>query len=170
MMTQQQMIKEKDSVIPASTMTEYKVGDSDQRPWGHYVVTAVGVNEKGEEYCDKEITVLPGQVLSLQSHELRRETWKVLRGTLTVLLDGESIEMIEGEEIHIPEKSIHCMANLSDDRDCVVFERQEGLCREEDIKRYIDAYGRGTEAPKGEAAVNSITAYNEIIAALKEAA
>jgi mannose-6-phosphate isomerase len=154
----------------ATVMAAYKVGDSDQRPWGHYVVTAVGVNEQSEEYCDKEITILPGQVLSLQSHELRRETWKVLKGTLTVLLDGKSIELVEGEEIHIPEKSIHCMANLSDDVECVVFERQEGMCREEDIKRYIDAYGRGTEAPKGDAAISSISAYNEILAAIKEVA
>jgi mannose-6-phosphate isomerase-like protein (cupin superfamily) len=151
-------------------MEVYKVGDSDQRPWGSYVVTAVGYNEQGEEYCEKEITVNPWQVLSLQSHEMRRETWTVVKGTLTVLLDGKSIELKAGEFIHVPQKSIHCMANLGTE-DCVVRERQEGMCREEDIHRYVDAYGRGgADAPASPVAVESIAVYNEIMAAIKKLA
>ena len=48
--------------------TVYTVGDSDTRPWGSYTVVAVGVNEGGEEFCEKEIVVNPGHILSLQSH------------------------------------------------------------------------------------------------------
>lgn len=145
-------------------MAAYKVGDSDERAWGRYVVTGVGMNAAGEEYCEKEITILPGKILSLQSHELRRETWRVVKGRLSVLLDGKRIELPEGGEIHIPQKSIHCMANLGAS-DCVVYEMQEGQCREEDIRRYVDAYGRKTEEASGPAAA-SVAVYNEIVAAL----
>ena len=144
-------------------MAIYKVGERDQRPWGHYVVTAVG-----DDFCEKEITVNPGQVLSLQSHEMRRETWTVVKGVLTVLIDGERSEVAAGKSVYIPEKAIHCMAALGDEP-CTVKERQEGICREEDIKRYIDAYGRGTETARSPEAVKSIEAYNQILAEIKEA-
>lgn len=128
----------------ATALEQYKVGDSDRRPWGSYVVTAVGMNARGEEYCEKEITVSPGCVLSLQSHEHRRETWTVKSGVLTVIVDDRKIALEAGKSVDVPKGSIHCMANL-DREPCVVHELQEGLCREEDIKRYVDAYGRGTE-------------------------
>ena len=49
-------------------METYKIGDSDERPWGRYVVTGVGVTPDGVEYCEKQMTLRPGQVLSMQSH------------------------------------------------------------------------------------------------------
>ncbi len=143
-------------------MDAYKIGDSDQRPWGSYVVTAVGTTEGGEEFCEKDITVKPGQILSLQSHEMRREHWRVTQGVLTVILDGKQLTLQTGEDVRIPLRGIHCMANLSD-RACIVHERQEGVCREDDIKRYVDAYGRGTEAPSSHAAQASIDLYKKIL-------
>ena len=124
-----------------SDLDSYQVGDSDQRPWGHYVVTAVGATNSGEEYCEKEITVNPGQILSLQSHEHRRELWTVLEGTLTVVVDNKSLTLGKGQSVTIPLTAIHCMANLGD-TPCIVHERQIGLCSEDDIIRYVDAYGR----------------------------
>lgn len=147
-------------------MSVYKIGDRDDRPWGHYVVTGAGVDVRGEEYCEKTITVRPGQVLSLQSHDLRRETWTVRRGTLTALRDGERIEVLPRENVHIPKGSVHCMANLGEE-DCIVEERQEGVCREEDIKRYMDAYHRSTEALYPVPA-ESFTAYRAILADIKK--
>jgi mannose-6-phosphate isomerase-like protein (cupin superfamily) len=124
-----------------SDLDSYKVGDNDQRPWGKYVVTAVGKDESGEEYCEKDITVNPDQILSLQSHNHRREIWTVIQGTLTVVVDDKRLTLKEGESVNIPLQAIHCMANLEQDP-CVVHERQMGLCSEEDIIRYVDAYGR----------------------------
>lgn len=126
-------------------LEEYTVGDSDQRPWGKYEVIAVGIDNNGEGYCEKEITVNPGQILSLQSHENRRELWTVKQGTLEVVLDGVHHTLKAGEDINIPLHAIHCMANGQNSA-CVVHERQIGHCSEDDIIRYIDAYGRQTAA------------------------
>ena len=143
-------------------MSPYRIGDEDNRPWGHYVVTGVGITTKGEEYCKKVITVKPWQVLSLQSHKLRRETWTVKRGTLTALTDGRRLELSPHESLHIPAGSIHCMANMDVD-DCIVEEVQEGICREEDIKRYMDVYHRGTETSDSPEAAESFSAYRAIL-------
>ena len=143
----------------------YRVGDMDIRPWGSYTVTAVGVKETGEESCVKEIQVNPGQILSLQSHVHRREHWKVISGVLTVVLDGERLTLKTGQDVRVPMGSIHCMANLGK-KNVVVQEIQQGLCREEDITRYMDAYGRGTAESTEEKVVKSIAVYKELIAEL----
>lgn len=147
--------------------TAYHIGDRDERPWGEYEVTDVGVNASGEEYCEKKITVLPQQILSLQSHELRRELWRVTSGELTVILNDQKITLQAGQEINVPLGSIHAMANVSN-APCTVFERQEGVCREADIKRYFDAYGRGVEASNDPTIIASIDTYTKVLNALKK--
>jgi hypothetical protein len=59
------------------------------------------------------------------------------------------------------------MANLEEE-DCIVEERQEGVCREEDIKRYMDAYHRGTEELASPAATKCFAAYRAILADIKK--
>lgn len=146
-------------------LAPYTVGDHDERPWGSYTVTAVGKNAAGEDICEKNIHVLPRQILSLQSHTQRREQWRVVEGTLTVILDDARHDLTTGSDIRIPLGAIHCMANLSD-APCIVHEIQEGICREEDITRYLDAYGRGTENISGETAAKSIALYKDILKTL----
>lgn len=140
----------------------YKIGDKDDRPWGHYIVTDAGVAANGEEYCKKTITIEPLQMLSLQSHKLRRETWTVRKGILTALKDGQRVELKPGQSIHIPTGSIHCMANTGEDN-CVAEETQEGICRKEDIRRYMDVYHRSTETLVSPQAPESFMAYREIL-------
>lgn len=150
-------------------MAAYKVGDSDERPWGRYEVTGVGKNDAGEEYCEKKIVVNPGQVLSLQSHECRREFWKVEDGVLTVVMDDQRLQLKAGESVRIPLGAIHCMANIGK-TPCVVRELQEGICREDDIKRYVDTYGRGTETLTSAKAEASVALYNQILSEIKQSA
>lgn len=152
---------------PLSASDAYRIGDRDERPWGHYVVTSVGKNTNGEEYCEKIITVRPGQALSLQSHQLRRETWIVKKGVLTVIVDGKSFQAPSGGAIHIPQGSIHCMANLGHE-DCVVEEKQEGICREEDIERFADSYNRDTKTLATPSAAKNISAYKSILAEIEK--
>lgn len=151
----------------AKGLPAYKVGEIDVRPWGSYTVVAVGVNEDGEEFCEKEIIVNPGHALSLQSHEHRREYWRVAQGTLTVILDGERLTLQKEQDVRIPKGSIHCMANLGKDI-CVVRERQAGLCREDDITRYMDAYGRAPGATDDPRAATSVAAYSRILKEIKK--
>lgn len=118
----------------------YNVGDSDTRPWGKWEVIKV-LDKEGEQHVEKRITVTPGGILSYQSHELRREKWTVLKGRLRVTLDGKIIDLNEGESIDIPLKAKHRMANPFD-KDVLVHEVQMGTCKESDIVRYEDNYGR----------------------------
>ncbi|MEZ0262237.1 MAG: phosphomannose isomerase type II C-terminal cupin domain [Alphaproteobacteria bacterium] len=144
----------------------YRVDDQDMRPWGHYIVTAVGTCDEGE-YCEKIIVVKPGKILSLQSHELRAEQWTVKSGTLTAIVDDMRITAEAGEVVLVPAGSIHCMANLSNE-DCVVEERQTGTCREEDIQRYADAYNRATEGANPGLG-GAISIYKSVLSDLRHA-
>ncbi len=130
-------------------LTEYKVGDTDARPWGTYVVTGLSKSDDGTETCEKEIVIYPSNIMSLQSHCFRAELWEVLEGTLTVIVDGSVKELGKGDTIDVPVGAVHCMANLqvrvtANSPVTVVKEVQTGICREEDIVRYIDMYGRST--------------------------
>lgn len=141
----------------------YKVGDQDfSRGWGGYIVTDVRKNESGEDVCEKDITVNPGQALSLQSHDHRREHWIVQKGSLTVVLDGKVLTLEAGQDVRIPLGGIHCMANLSQDV-CVVHEVQEGICRESDIHRFRDMYGRPAEQSDAPNVVSSLKVYDDIL-------
>jgi mannose-6-phosphate isomerase-like protein (cupin superfamily) len=124
-----------------ASMPGYRIGESDKRPWGLWEVLDTG-RENNEEYCLKRITVNPGGVLSLQSHNYRREEWTVESGTLEVTRNDEIITLQAGETIFIPQGAKHRMANRTD-TPTVVKEIQRGVCREDDIIRYEDIYGRG---------------------------
>lgn len=114
----------------------YKIGDYVERPWGSYKILDVGKN-----FCKKEIIVSPGQILSLQSHKYRKEHWEVKSGTITVMVGNEIIILGVGESIDISVGVLHCMANKSNDF-CIIEEMQTGICKEDDIIRYADNYGR----------------------------
>jgi mannose-6-phosphate isomerase-like protein (cupin superfamily) len=123
-----------------STQAGYRPGETDTRPWGRWEVLQTG-HEDGEEFCAKRITVIPGGVLSLQSHKGRRETWTVEAGVLEVTLNDDIHVLQKGETIDIPLGAKHRMANRGS-VDAVVHEIQRGICREDDIIRYEDIYGR----------------------------
>jgi mannose-6-phosphate isomerase-like protein (cupin superfamily) len=140
----------------------YVVGDSFTRGWGGYIVTVSGLNARGEEHCEKHLTLRPRGILSLQSHDYRRELLRVLSGTLTVILDGTRHTLQCGEEIHIPLGGIHSLANLGQS-DCIVHELQEGLCREADIRRYKDIYGRAVERAENDNVLRSLAVYDAVL-------
>lgn len=118
----------------------YKVGDADTRPWGKWEVIAL-YDKDGEEYVEKHITVNPTGILSLQSHDLRREKWTVVKGKLRVTLGEDVFDLDEGQSVDIPVKVKHRMENPFE-QDVLVHEIQMGECKESDIIRYEDSYGR----------------------------
>ena len=123
-----------------STLQAYTIGEKDTRPWGTWEVLDLGT-ENGEEFCVKKITVNPGGVLSLQSHQLRREEWTVLEGVMEITRDKEIFNVPAGETVHIPQGAVHRMANRTD-TPVTLKEIQRGICREDDIERFEDIYGR----------------------------
>lgn len=143
----------------------YHIGDYDRRPWGSWLVTNVST-PGNVEYCEKVIVVAPKQILSLQSHKLRHETWNVLEGNIVALVNDACVPLGSGQGIEIPAGAPHSMANLSDEP-CIIKERQTGICRESDIIRYLDAYGRVT-ARMNKRVMKTVNLYYALLEQTKE--
>lgn len=147
---------------------KYEVGDSDQRDWGSYAVTDVEYDGDTCTRCEKDITVKPGFMLSIQAHDYRRENWKVVSGTLTVVHNGDIKVLQAGEDINIGLNDVHAMANTST-APCVVHEIQQGKCDENDNHRYWDANGRPVEESDDPRVLESVAAGQSLLPALEEA-
>ncbi len=107
-----------------------------ERPWGYYRVLHEVAGMKV-----KELTVNPGQSLSMQRHWKRAEYWIVSEGkcVLNSQLDGgyqlpsTTLSVHQGHKIHVAEW--HQLTNPFD-VPCRIVEVQYGdQCREEDIER-----------------------------------
>ena len=106
------------------------------RAWGHYRVLHEVPGTKV-----KELTVMPGQRLSMQRHHDRAEHWHVAQGTATVYtINRKSDQELLGEfaqfqHIHIAREEWHQLCNETD-QPLRVVEIQYGVnCIEEDIER-----------------------------------
>jgi mannose-6-phosphate isomerase len=117
------------------------------KPWGHEVVFATGEND----YVGKIITVTAGQALSLQYHDRKDETIRVLSGEAT-LEHGPSAELLRtrvmrpGHTVHLAPSVVHRITAITD---VVLVEvSTAGPGWRDDVVRLADLYGRsGTSAP-----------------------
>jgi cytidyltransferase-like protein len=107
-----------------------------QRPWGYYRVLHDIPGTKV-----KELTILPGQQLSMQRHQDRAEHWHVAQGTATVYTinrksDAELLgQFTQFQHIHIEKHEWHQLCNETD-QPLKIVEIQYGTsCVEEDIER-----------------------------------
>ncbi len=113
------------------------VGESDERPWGTYVVLD---DEAGHKV--KRITVRPGHRLSYQRHSRRSEHWFVVSGAGIVVLEGEERPVRAGSAVDVPAGTAHRISSTGD-VDLVFVEVQHGeYFGEDDIARLDDDYGR----------------------------
>ena len=129
-------------------LEEYKHPKTD-RPWGYYrVLFGVGNNVKL-----KELTVDPGQRLSMQRHQHRTEHWFVSEGTATVYTinvssDAELLATLNTHQtLRIDEGQWHQLVNETD-KPVKIIEIQYGEnCIEDDIERVgvSDDYGKATK-------------------------
>jgi mannose-6-phosphate isomerase len=112
-------------------------GESDQRPWGDYLVLG-----DEDDHKVKRITVTPGHRLSYQRHARRSEHWFVVAGAGVVTLDGVDHPVGPGHAIDIPAGTAHRVTNPGGDQ-LVFIEVQHGdYFGEDDITRLEDDYGR----------------------------
>jgi len=116
-------------------LEEWKSPRTD-RDWGHYRVLHEVPGTKV-----KELTVMPGQRLSMQRHHDRAEHWHVAEGVATVYTinrksDQELLgELTQFQHIHIAREEWHQLCNQTD-QPLRVVEIQYGVnCIEEDIER-----------------------------------
>ena len=114
--------------------------NSEIRPWGKYVIL-----QKEANYLVKRIEVLPGESLSLQSHNHRSEHWTIVSGTAQVQINESSKTLQANQFIEIPKGAKHRLANHSKSP-LIIIEVQLGENLDEnDITRYEDKYGRTSE-------------------------
>ena len=101
-----------------------------ERPWGYYRVLHEATGMKV-----KELTVNPGQSLSMQRHANRREYWVVEEGECKVEKDFDALFLRLHETIDIPVGTWHQLSNPFD-QPCRIVEIQYGTaCDESDIER-----------------------------------
>jgi len=116
-----------------------------ERPWGYYRV----LFEVGEEVKVKELTVNPGQRLSMQRHKNRAELWFVSEGEATVYTLDRSTDLdLHGkyskfQSLKIDNKEWHQLCNESDQPVKVVEIQYGEQCIEDDIERVgvLPGYG-----------------------------
>jgi mannose-6-phosphate isomerase len=120
--------------IPASEPTY------DERPWGAWELLGEGPN-----YKIKRLVIRPGHRLSLQYHHRRSEHWVVVQGEALVQRGDETLHLKPDESCYIPVRVAHRIANPGPEP-LIIIEVQFGHCREDDIVRIEDDYGRATPA------------------------
>jgi len=113
----------------------------EQRPWGTYSILF-----ENDSCKVKEITVNPGHSISLQSHKLREELWKIIKGEGEVLIDGQTLIARPWpiqESYFIIRKEVQHRITNTESEPLVFIEIQTGDSFDEnDIIRYADDYGR----------------------------
>lgn len=108
-----------------------------QRSWGYYRV----LHQDGREVKVKELTVMPGESLSMQRHWKRAEFWFVAHGEATVYtLDTSSDLDLHGrysthEHLWISNKQWHQLANEGTEPLRLIEIQYGEDCVEEDIVR-----------------------------------
>ena len=108
-----------------------------ERTWGYYRV----LHKDGQQVKVKELTVNPGQRLSMQRHTDRAEHWFVSQGTATVntLNTKSDVELLgefnQFQHIHIDRTEWHQLCNLTEEPLKVVEIQYGPNCVEEDIER-----------------------------------
>jgi cytidyltransferase-like protein len=102
-----------------------------ERPWGYYRVLHQVPGTKV-----KELTVNPGQTLSMQRHSSRAEYWQVSEGRCVVEGEGKRQTSLDTHDsYHILTNEWHRLYNPFD-QPCRIVEIQYGPnCVEEDIER-----------------------------------
>jgi cytidyltransferase-like protein len=100
------------------------------RPWGYYRVLHEVSGTKV-----KELTIEPGQTLTMQKHYDRAEHWHVSYGMCQVELDDQTFTLQHHDHYHVKPEQWHRLHNPFT-MPCKIVEIQYGIaCEEDDIER-----------------------------------
>lgn len=107
----------------------------EERPWGRFRKFT-----ENTPSTVKIITVKPDCKLSLQSHNKRKEFWRVIEGSGIFEIDNKKYEVKIGDEQYVPLGVLHRIS--AGDNGLSIIEIATGEFDENDIIRYEDDYGR----------------------------
>ena len=103
------------------------------KPWGHEEIWA-----HTPKYVGKILFIKKGCRLSLQYHNVKEETLRVLSGEMQLDLDkGKSVRLLPSDIFHVTPKMIHRMCGVTD---CLVLEVSTSEL--DDVVRLNDDFGR----------------------------
>lgn len=107
------------------------------RPWGRFATI-----DSGPGYRVLHLWLDPGAKTSMKQHQHRSEHWLVVAGVARITT-GEACRLVPTREsVYIPPGEIHRLENPGDDILEVIEVDVGSYVGEDDIKRYMDAYGR----------------------------
>ncbi len=87
------------------TPREYK------KIWGKEIWIA-----NSSTYCGKILCLDKGFRCSYHHHKIKDETFHILKGSVSICVDGNSVEMLPGDTVHIPPKTKHSFTGLEDSK------------------------------------------------------
>ncbi|HSA74906.1 MAG TPA: phosphomannose isomerase type II C-terminal cupin domain [Candidatus Nitrosocosmicus sp.] len=108
------------------------------RPWGKFEKFV-----ENQKCTVKLLHLNPESQTSLQFHHKREEWWKLIKGSISVELDGEKKTLKANDTIHIPKGSKHRVINL--ESPSTILEISFGEFDELDIVRIEDIYNRNSQ-------------------------
>jgi len=110
------------------------------KPWGHEEIFA-----QTEHYVGKILVINPGHRLSRQYHNVKEETFRVLKGHLILEIGmvGEirHLDMHEGDVYHCPAGTVHRMVCDKDEQEAVQI-IEVSTNHLQDVVRLQDDYNR----------------------------
>ena len=112
-----------------------------EKPWGHEEIWA-----ETDRYVGKILCINAGHKLSLQHHEIKDETIRMLHGTMDLLIEDDggeiqTVRMTTGMAAHIAPFRKHRMVAVTD------VELVEVSTPElDDVVRHQDDYGRSGDS------------------------
>ena len=124
--------------LAARRREEVETDGSEERPWGRFTTLA-----RGPGFRVLRLWLVPGGKTSVKSHEHRSEYWIVIRGTARVRVGEVTRLLPPGESVFVPVGQLHRLENPDSRETLEVVEVDVGsYVGEDDIRRFIDAYGR----------------------------
>lgn len=111
-----------------------------EKPWGHEEIWA-----HTDRYVGKLLVIRAGHRLSLQHHEVKEETLRLMSGRIEVARgpapdDLELCVLVAGDRIHLPARTVHRFTALEDS---VLLEVSTPEL--DDVVRHLDDYGRADD-------------------------
>ena len=106
-----------------------------ERPWGWYETIV-----EDDNYKVKRLYLAPDQRLSLQYHNLRTEDWVIVEGSGIITQNRLDTVCKVGDTFHIGTEMKH--RAKGGEKGLLIIETQIGICKENDIIRLEDDYGR----------------------------
>ena len=107
--------------------------EKEERPWGTFYV----VHDQ-KNYKIKRLEVNPGERLSYQYHLKRSETWVIIKGNPTIVLDDQIQKQKEGDTLVIKQGVKHRIENDSEEIIIMIEVQTGSYFGEDDIVRIED--------------------------------